>query len=77
VRYVSFDYDTGDQAEDHWSNDKIFAWTFGPGRVVRAWVKGLPGMRVGGRRELIAPGRLAYNESRAMIWVVELLSVDK
>jgi peptidylprolyl isomerase len=77
VRYVSFDYKTGDVSEDHWSNDSIFSWTFGPGRVVGAWVKGLPGMRVGGRRELIAPGRLAYNPRYAMIWVVELLSVSK
>jgi peptidylprolyl isomerase len=77
VRYLSFDYDTGDPAEDHWGNNSIFSWTFGPGRVVRAWAKGLPGMRVGGRRELIAPGRLAYDKRYAMIWVVELLSVGK
>jgi peptidylprolyl isomerase len=77
VRYISYDYDTGDVAEDHWSNDSIFTWTFGPGKVVQAWVKGLPGMRVGGRRELIAPGRLAYYKRYAAAWVVELLSVGK
>ena len=76
VRYVSFDYHTGDVLEDHWGNDSIFKWSFAPGRLVRAWVKGLPGMREGGRRELIAPARLAYGTDPE-IWVVELLSVGK
>lgn len=73
VRYVSFNYETGEMLEDHWGNDSIFTWTFGPHEVVSGWAKGLPGMRVGGRRELIAPPRLAYGYP--MIWVVELLSV--
>ncbi len=76
VRYVSFDYGTGELSEDHWGKDSIFRWTFGPDKVVKAWAKGLPGMKVGGRRELIAPSQLAYGFG-AMIWVVELLSVGK
>lgn len=76
VRYVSFNYDTGDLSEDYWDDDSVFTWTFGPNKVVGAWAKGLPGMKVGGRRELIAPSQLAYDYG-AMIWVVELLSVGK
>lgn len=76
VRYASFDYSTGELSEDHWAKDSIFSWTFGPDKVVKAWAKGLPGMKVGGRRELIAPSQLAYGDG-AMIWVVELLSVGK
>ncbi len=71
VRYVSFDYKTGKMLEDLWRDP--FEWGYGPGQVVRAWVKGLKGMRVGGVRKLIAPSRLAYKEG-AEIWVVELLS---
>ncbi len=76
ARYVSFDYGSSEVSENHWANDSIFSWTFGPDKVVKAWAKGLPGMRAGSRRELIAPSRLAYG-SGPMVWVVELLSVGK
>jgi peptidylprolyl isomerase len=71
ARYIALEYKTGKVFDDHWS--ETFDWGFGPGQVVRAWVKGLKGMRVGGVRELIAPSRLAYKQGAA-IWVVELLS---
>ncbi len=72
VRYVAVDYKTGKVIENRWGDR--FEWAYGPGSVVKAWVKGLRGMKVGGVRKLIAPSRLAYDEG-AMIWVVELLSV--
>jgi peptidylprolyl isomerase len=72
VRYVAVDYKTGKVIENRWGDR--FEWAYGPGSVVKAWVKGLRGMKVGGVRKLIAPSRLAYGEG-AMIWVVELLSV--
>lgn len=34
--------------------------TFGLDNTVRGWTVGLPGMRVGGRRELVLPPKLAY-----------------
>jgi FKBP-type peptidyl-prolyl cis-trans isomerase len=58
--------------ENRWGDR--FEWSYEPGSVVRAWVKGLRGMKEGGVRKLIAPSRLAYDEG-AMIWVVELLAV--
>jgi FKBP-type peptidyl-prolyl cis-trans isomerase len=73
VRYIALKYETGNVVERHWLNP--FSWGFGPGQVVRAWVIGLKGMRVGGVRELISPSRLAYKQG-ARIWVVELLSVS-
>jgi len=76
ARYVAVDYRTGKTLEDSWRDHSIFKWEFGPGSVVRAWAKGLDGMREGGRRELIAPSRLAYGKG-AEIWVVDLLSVGE
>ena len=55
----------------------------GSGGVIPGWVKGLVGMRVGGRRELIIPPSLAYKNqangtipaNATLIFVVDLLAV--
>jgi peptidylprolyl isomerase len=44
--------------------------------VVPGWEKGLAGMRVGGRRELVVPARLA-GRGGARVYVVDLLSVQR
>ena len=42
--------------------------------VLQGWQKGLPGMRAGGRRELIVPERLGF-EGQPLVYLVDLLSV--
>ena len=37
-----------------------YAFVLGAGTVVAGWDKGLLGMRVGGKRELLVPAKLAY-----------------
>ena len=54
-----------------------------PGRLIRGWNEGLPGMRVGGRRRLIVPSPLGYGDRPAgkipagatLIFEIELLAV--
>lgn len=71
-RYRNFDYRTGQQYEDWWG--KPFVTRFGEGESLGAWEKGLKGMRVGGRRELIVPAKEAYGHVPE-IYVLELASV--
>jgi peptidylprolyl isomerase len=60
VRYVGVYYDSGKIYSQHWN----FSWEFeldgktpGPG-----WQKGIHGMRVGGRRELLIPSDLLFGD---------------
>ena len=76
VRYVSVTYKTGKEFEDRWNQPIPFSFPLGSGQVLKGWEIGLKGIRVGGRRELILPPRLAYGTgTSALIYVVELISV--
>lgn len=85
VNYVGVLYKGGKQFDASWKRHQTFttALTAGPGGVIDGWVKGLAGMRVGGRRELIIPPGLAYkNQAQPgipagspLIFVIDLLKV--
>lgn len=76
LNYVAVEYESGKRLEAHWERSGGFTWKFGTGEVVKGWETGLEGMRVGGRRELIVPSRLAYGGG-ALVYVVELLEVRR
>ena len=61
-----------------------FETQIGVGRVIQGWDKGVPGMKVGGKRKLFIPASLAYGERGAggvigpnadLIFEVQLLSI--
>jgi peptidylprolyl isomerase len=85
VNYVGALYKGGKIFDASWTRDTTFTTPLvgGAGGVIQGWVDGIPGMRVGGRRELIIPPALAYkNVSQAsipanstLIFIVDLLAV--
>lgn len=75
VQFVGVDYKTGKAFEVRWQQPQPFSFNFGEGEVRKGWEIGLKGMRIGGRRELILPSRLAYGTG-PLLYVVELLSIE-
>jgi peptidylprolyl isomerase len=76
VQSVGVNYKTGEAFEVFWGPGRTFSFNFGSGEVRDGWETGLKGMKVGGRRELILPSRLAYGTG-ALIYVVELVGIEK
>lgn len=73
VNYIGVTYKTGKPFEVNWGKKPLpFIFTYGVGEVIEGWEQGLKGMRVGGRRELIVPSKMAYNTG-ALVYVIELL----
>jgi len=62
--------------QDFWSRENPYKFVQGQNALGKAWEIGLNGMRVGGRRELIVPSRLAYGDGM-MVYVIEPLEVEK
>lgn len=86
VQYVGVLYRTGKQFDASWDRGaQPFSFPLGAGQVIPGWDKGLVGMHVGGRRELIIPASLAYGAqgqpptippNSPLIFVVDLVSAQ-
>jgi peptidylprolyl isomerase len=85
VQYVGVNYKTGKQFDATWDRGQPFPFQLGAGQVIRGWDEGVAGMRVGGRRELIIPPRLAYGpqgqppaigRNATLVFVIDLLGVQ-
>jgi peptidylprolyl isomerase len=85
VNYVGVLYKGGKEFDSSWSRNQTFTTPLTSGSVITGWVQGIPGMKVGGRRELIIPPNLAYGKAGSgsaippnspLVFVVDLLSVS-
>lgn len=84
VNYVGVLCSTGKEFDSSWKRNTPFTTPLSSGSVIPGWVQGIPGMRVGGRRELIIPASLAYGKTgtqgippnSTLVFVVDLLSIS-
>jgi peptidylprolyl isomerase len=81
VHYVGVDFETGEQFDASW--DRGESISFPLNGLIAGWQEGIPGMRVGGRRQLVIPPALAYGESgshrlagRTLVFIIDLLGVN-
>jgi peptidylprolyl isomerase len=84
VQYVGVDYSTGQEFDTSWGDPQPFQFQLGSGQVIKGWDQGIVGMKVGGRRELIVPPKLAYGAegqppaigpNATLIFVLDLFSI--
>lgn len=84
VHYVGVTFASGKEFDASWDRGEPFKFALGSGKVIKGWDRGVKGMRVGGRREIIVPPRLGYgNQSptplipagSTLVFVVDLLDV--
>ncbi|MDX6653264.1 MAG: hypothetical protein QOJ38_2045 [Solirubrobacterales bacterium] len=84
VQYVGVNFKTGKQFDASWDSGQPFPFQVGAGGVIAGWDQGVAGMRVGGRRELIIPPRLAYGANgppgiganATLVFVIDLLAIQ-
>ena len=88
VNYVGILFTGGAEFDSSWKRHRRFTFTLGTGQVIAGWDKGVAGMKVGGRRELIVPASLAYGSkgfatavpippNAALVFVVDMLGIAK
>jgi peptidylprolyl isomerase len=84
VHYVGVAFSTGEEFDASWNRGDAFSFPLGAGAVIAGWDRGVQGMRVGGRRQLVIPPDLGYGDRGAgaaiapgetLIFVVDLLDV--
>ena len=90
VNYTGWLYDAsapdhhGSKIDSSFDHGQPISFTLGEGKVIAGWDKGIKDMRVGGRRTLLIPSRLAYRGRRvgklvpphaSLIFDIELVAV--
>ncbi len=82
VNYVGVLYKGGKEFDASWKRKEPFQFKLGQGAVIKGWDQGVPGMKVGGRRELVIPAELAYGKTGSppaippnapLVFVIDLL----
>jgi peptidylprolyl isomerase len=86
VQYVGVAYSNRQQFDASWDRGQPFTFPLGEGQVIPGWDKGVVGMKVGGRRELIIPPNLAYGAqppqgstiapNDTLVFVIDLIKIN-
>lgn len=81
VHYVGVEYDSGEEFDSSWKRGESIVFPLRG--LIQGWQDGIPGMKVGGRRQLTIPPKLAYGEAGAghqlsgktLVFIIDLLDV--
>jgi len=85
VQYVGVLYKGGKQFDASWDDGSGQPTSLPLSGVIKGWQEGIPGMHVGGRRELIIPSSLGYGATgsppkipanAALVFVIDLHGVS-
>lgn len=79
VHYLGVDFESLEEFDSSWSRGQSI--NFPLSNLIAGWQQGIPGMKVGGRRQLICPPHLAYGPAggghrlsgRTLTFVIDLL----
>ena len=82
VHYLGVELETGEEFDSSWSRGESI--NFPLSALIAGWQEGIPGMKVGGRRQLVIPPHLAYGPAggghrlsgSTLIFVIDLLGVS-
>jgi peptidylprolyl isomerase len=81
VHYVGVEFDSGEEFDASWNRGKSIEFPLRG--LIQGWQDGIPGMKVGGRRQLTIPPEQAYGPAGAghrlsgktLVFVIDLLGV--
>ncbi len=81
VHYLGVDFETGEEFDSSWGRGESIQFPLNG--LIRGWQEGIPGMKVGGRRQLVTPPVYAYGpvggghrlSGRTLVFVIDLLAV--
>lgn len=82
VHYVGVDYATGQEFDSSWGRGESIEFPLNG--LIAGWQEGIPGMRVGGRRQLTIPPELAYGPAGGghplagltLVFIIDLISAS-
>jgi peptidylprolyl isomerase len=82
VHYLGVEFETGEEFDASWNRGSSI--NFPLGSLIAGWQQGIPGMKVGGRRQLVCPPHLAYGPAggghrlsgKTLVFVIDLLGVS-
>jgi len=81
VHYLGIEFDTGEEFDSSWNRGESISFPLRG--LIQGWQDGIPGMRVGGRRQLVIPPDQAYGRAgsghrlsgKTLIFVIDLIGV--
>ncbi len=82
VHYVGVEFDSGAEFDSSWNRGQSIEFPLRG--LIQGWQDGIPGMKVGGRRQLTIPPELAYGPAggghqlsgKTLVFVIDLLGVS-